>query len=142
MGSGSFNNATRQVVYFTPETTAICDSTLTHFDSTANTLVPDCPTVVTQSGPFTGPGVGNFGNVRRNQFTGPGELLSDMSLFKNFTITERVRAQFQAEFFNVFNHPVYGNPNTCIDCSGNGIINGLYGDTQMRQMQLGFRVTF
>ena len=36
--------------------------------------------------------------------------MSDMSLFKNFTITERVKAQFQAEFFNIFNHPVYGNP--------------------------------
>ena len=142
-GSGSFNNQSRQVVYFTPLATPLCDSTLTHFDSTANALVPDCPTVVTQSGPFTGPGVGNFGTVGRNQFTGPGELMSDMSLFKNFTITERVRAQFQAEFFNIFNHPVYGNPgNTCIDCSGAGIINGLYGDTQMRQMQLGFRVTF
>lgn len=69
--------------------------------------------------------------------------MSDMSLFKNFTITERVRAQFQAEFFNIFNHPVYANPgNTCIDCSGAGVITGLFGDSQMRQMQLGFRVTF
>jgi hypothetical protein len=31
--------------------------------------------------------------------------MSDMSIFKNFTITERVKAQFQASFFNVFNHP-------------------------------------
>ena len=52
----------------------------------------------------------NFGNIHRNQFTGPGEFLSDMSIFKNFTITERVKAQFQAEFFNVFNHPVYTLP--------------------------------
>jgi hypothetical protein len=67
-----------------------------------------------------------------------------MSLFKNFTITERVKAQFQAEFFNVFNHAVYANPgNTCIDCSGAGVITGLFSDsTYMRQMQLGFRVTF
>jgi outer membrane receptor protein involved in Fe transport len=136
MGSGSFNNATRQVVYFTPEPTKLCDSPY------SSGGVPDCPTIVTQSGPFTSPGVGQFGNIRRNQFTGPGELLSDMSVFKNFTITERVRAQFQAEFFNIFNHPVYGNPSNCIDCSGNGIINSLYGDSQMRQMQLGFRVTF
>ena len=92
---------------------------------------------------FTAPGVAQFGNVRRNQFTGPGELMSDMSIFKNFTITERVKAQFQAEFFNVFNHPVYALPgNTCIDCSGAGVITGLEFDSQMRQMQLGFRVTF
>jgi hypothetical protein len=69
--------------------------------------------------------------------------MSDMSIFKNFTITESVKAQFQAEFFNVFNHPVYGLPsNTCIDCGGAGIISGLQGDSQMRQLQFGFRVTF
>ena len=82
-------------------------------------------------------------SIHRNQFTGPGEFMSDMSIFKNFTITERVKAQFQAEFFNVFNHPVYALPgNTCIDCSGAGVITGLEFDSQMRQMQLGFRVTF
>jgi hypothetical protein len=69
--------------------------------------------------------------------------MSDMSIFKNFTITETVKAQFQAEFFNVFNHPVYNLPNnSCIDCSGAGIINSLEGDSQMRQLQFGFRVTF
>jgi hypothetical protein len=127
------------VVYFTPESTPLCDSPY----SNPSTGVPDCPNFVTQTGPFTDPGIAQFGNVRRNQFTGPGELMSDMSLFKNFTITERVRAQFQAEFFNIFNHPVYANPgNQCIDCSGAGVITGLFGDSQMRQMQLGFRVTF
>jgi hypothetical protein len=141
LGSSSFNNQTRSVQYFTPELTPLCDSPY------SGTSGPDCPTVVTQSGPFTAPGVAQFGNIARNQFTGPGELMSDMSLFKNFTITERVKAQFQAEFFNVFNHAVYSNPgNTCIDCSGPttgaGVITGLFGDTQMRQMQLGFRVTF
>ncbi|MGC1646051.1 MAG: hypothetical protein WA741_09505, partial [Candidatus Sulfotelmatobacter sp.] len=138
-GSSGFNNQTRSVVYFTPESTPLCDSPY----SNPSTGVPDCPNFVTQTGPFTDPGIAQFGNVRRNQFTGPGELMSDMSLFKNFTITERVRAQFQAEFFNIFNHAVYANPgNTCIDCSGAGVITGLFGDSQMRQMQLGFRVTF
>jgi hypothetical protein len=97
---------------------------------------------VTQSGPFSDPGIGHFGNIQRNSFTGPGEFLSDMSLFKNFMITERVKAQFQAEFFNVFSHPVYGNPNGCIDCSSGGQITGLEANSLMRQLQLGFRVTF
>ncbi len=136
MGSGKFNNQTRTVQYFTPVPTELCDSPY------SGTSGPDCPTIVTQSGPFTAPGVGQFGNVQRNAFTGPGELMSDMSIFKNFTITERVKAQFQAEFFNVFNHPVYAEPSNCIDCSGNGIINGLEADSMMRQFQMGFRVTF
>jgi len=121
-GSSSFNNQTRQVVYFTP--------------------VAPLATNGAVSGPFTRPQIGTFGNIQRNSFTGPGEFLSDMSIFKNFTITEQVKAQFQAEFFNVFNHPIYANPNNCIDCSGNGIINSLEANSQMRQFQVGFRVTF
>jgi hypothetical protein len=133
MGAGGFDNQKRQVTYFTPEATALCDSP----------YGTDCSTIVTQSGPFSDPGIAQFGNVHRNQFTGPGEFMSDMSLFKNFTITESVKAQFQAEFFNVFNHPVLNLPsNLCIDCSGAGIINSLQGDSQMRQLQFGFRVTF
>ena len=98
---------------------------------------------MTQSGVFSDPGIGKFGNIQRNSFTGPGEFLSDMSIFKNFTITERVHAQLQAEFFNVFNHPVYGNPNGCIDCTGSGgLITGLEANSLMRQIQLGARITF
>ena len=147
MGAGSFNKQKRQVVYFTPVSTSLCDSP----GINQTTLVADCPSpsnntvplLVTQSGPFTDPGIAQFGNVHRNQFTGPGEFMSDMSLFKNFTITESVKAQFQAEFFNIFNHPVLALPgNTCIDCGGAGIINSLQGDVQMRQLQFGFRVTF
>jgi len=148
LGAGSFNAATKQVTYFTPEATPLCDSTYQN----PVTLVYDCSApgsgglvqqLVTQSGPFVAPGAAQFGNIRRNQFTGPGELMSDMSIFKNFTITERVKAQFQAEFFNVFNHPVYALPgNTCIDCSGAGVINSLQADSMMRQIQFGFRVTF
>jgi hypothetical protein len=122
LGSSSFNDQTRQVVYFTP--------------------VAPLATNGAVSGPFTRPQIGTFGNIQRNSFTGPGEFLSDMSIFKNFTITEQVKAQFQAEFFNVFNHPIYANPNNCIDCSGNGIINSLEANSQMRQFQVGFRVTF
>ena len=148
MGSGGFNSQTRQVTYFSPVSAQLCDNTDQHTDGTFVCYNPSDPTkmtqlLVTQSGPFAGPGVGQFGNTHRNQFTGPGELMSDMSLFKNFTITERVKAQFQAEFFNVFNHPVYALPNnTCADCGGAGIINSLQADSMMRQIQFGFRVTF
>lgn len=123
MGAGSFNGQTHSVIYFTPVAPLA-----------ANGL---------QSGPFIRPQIAQFGNVKRNSFTGPGEFMSDMSIFKNFTITERVKAQFQAEFFNVFNHPVYAIPSsTCIDCAGSGLITGLQYGLQMRQMQLGARVTF
>jgi hypothetical protein len=121
-GVGGFDETTHQVAFFTP--------------------VAPLATNGAQSGAFSRPQIGEFGNIRRNSFTGPGEIMSDMSLFKNFTITERVKAQFQAEFFNVFNHPVYNNPSNCIDCSGSGTITSLLYGTSMRQMQIGARVTF
>ena len=65
-------------------------------------------------GPFQRPQIGQFGSGR-NAFTGPSFFNSDMSLFKNFAITERVGAQFRFEAFNVFNHVNLGQPNNCID---------------------------
>jgi hypothetical protein len=121
-GSGSFNNQTRHVVFFTP--------------------VAPLATNGATNGAFGRPNIASFGNIQRNSFTGPGEIFSDMSIFKNFTITERVKAQFQAEFFNVFNHPVYALPNNCIDCSSGGLITGLDAASLMRQLQFGARVTF
>ena len=103
---------------------------------------------MTRSGPFASPGIGNFGNIQRNSFTGPGEFKTDMSFFKSFAITERVKAQFRAEFFNIFNHPVYafnvnqGGTGTAIDNASAGVINSLESDVTMRQFQLGVRVEF
>jgi hypothetical protein len=150
MGSGKFNNQTRTVQYFTPVSAQLCDSPYFVVDPVTHLNDYDCHApndintqlLVTQSGPFSAPGIAQFGNVQRNKYSGPGEFLSDMSIFKNFTITEQVKAQFQAEFFNVFNHPIYANPSSTIDGSGNGIINSLEANSQMRQFQVGFRVTF
>src|SRR5229473_3411616 len=46
---------------------------------------------------------GTFGNVGKGSFRLPGSFTWDMGLDKNFSITERWRLQFRAEFFNVFN---------------------------------------
>jgi hypothetical protein len=48
----------------------------------------------------------------RNFFRGPGSWNQDLSVFKNFSITERIRTRFTADFFNAFNHPVDVAPNT------------------------------
>lgn len=45
-------------------------------------------------------------------FLGPRAWNTDLSLFKNFSLTERVRLRFTADFFNVFNHPNDVNPNS------------------------------
>ena len=44
------------------------------------------------------------------QITAPGFHRADVSLFKNFPITERVRMEFRSEFFNLTNHPNFSAP--------------------------------
>ena len=147
LGAGKFDPVTHAVQYFTPVAQQLCDNP----DQNIITLEYVChdpadkkvQLLVLKSGAFDAPGVGKFGNIRRNQFTGPGEIMSDMSIFKNFSFTETVKAQFQAQFFNVFNHPVYNLPgNSCVDCGGAGVINSLQGDLRMREFQLGLRFNF
>jgi len=44
-----------------------------------------------------------YGNSGRNHFTGPGYLRTDMSIFKNISVTERIKMQLGLEGFNVWN---------------------------------------
>ncbi len=53
---------------------------------------------------------GQFGNAGRNIARGPGSSDLDLSLMKNFVVTERWRIQFRAESFNSTNHPNLGLP--------------------------------
>ena len=56
------------------------------------------------------PALGSFGNMGRNMFPDTGFKNVDFSIAKNFHFGERMRAQFRAEFFNIFNHPNLANP--------------------------------
>ncbi len=100
------------------------------------------------SGGFTCPGLDQIGNIRRNSAWGPNFFNSDMSIFKNVSIYERVTAQFRMDAFNAFNHINYGNPNGAIDSTGSGSITGgpypagLGGTTNPRQLQFTLHLQF
>jgi hypothetical protein len=49
--------------------------------------------------------LGTIGNTQRNSLFGPHFRHVDMSLFKNFPVTERVNLQFRVETFNISNTP-------------------------------------
>jgi Carboxypeptidase regulatory-like domain len=51
-----------------------------------------------------------FGTSGRNAFRGPEFFWSDFCLTKWFPLGERVKLRFEAQFFNVFNHPNFGLP--------------------------------
>ncbi len=56
-----------------------------------------------------------FGPSSRNIFLGPFQSRVDMSLFKNFKITERFRLKFDVQAFNIFNHPSFDTPNNNVE---------------------------
>jgi hypothetical protein len=51
-----------------------------------------------------------FGNLGRNALRGPNFAWSDFYLTKWLPLTERVKMRFDAQFFNVFNHPNFALP--------------------------------
>ncbi len=59
---------------------------------------------------FAVPAAGTFGDAPRDLFPGPGAWQVDSGVAKTFPVAERARAEFRAEFYNVFNHPQLGQP--------------------------------
>ena len=51
-----------------------------------------------------------FGNLGRNALRGPNFFWSDFYITKWFPLSERVKLRFDAQFFNVFNHPNFALP--------------------------------
>jgi hypothetical protein len=62
----------------------------------------------------TNPALRTYGTLPRNFFRGPGRTNMDLALSKTTAITERLSAEFRAEFFNIFNNVEFQNPNTTI----------------------------
>ncbi len=75
-----------------------------------------------------------FGDSGRNIVTGPGFTDVDFALMKNTNITERVRVQFRAEFFNILNHPNFALPNNVLSSPSFG---ALYQTPDVAQNNVG-----
>ncbi|HLK66626.1 MAG TPA: TonB-dependent receptor [Bryobacteraceae bacterium] len=137
VGSGSVPNPSASGWYAvaTPGTTG------TGCLATAN-ATPELNANGCTRGPWSRPAAGTFGNVARDSFFGPHLFNADLSLSKNFHITERIGAQFRAELFNAFNHVNLGQPNASVDSPTAGQIFSIAGLTQMRKWQFGLRANF
>lgn len=91
---------------------------------------------------FALPAIGTFGNVGKGAFRGPGQTYMDMGLIKNFYPkkgNEDLRMQLRGEFFNVFNHAAFNDPNLAAN-SGN--FGGIYSAGDPRIIQLAVKVFF
>jgi hypothetical protein len=59
---------------------------------------------------FAVPQPGTFGDLSRNALRGPGFAQVDTTITKQFSITERVKAELRGEIYNIANHPNWANP--------------------------------
>jgi hypothetical protein len=82
---------------------------------------------------------GRPGSAGRNLIRGPGYANVDFSLFKNIPIREAVQLQFRSEFFNIFNRPNLGNPNSTLSSP---LFGKILSATDPRILQFGLRLAF
>jgi hypothetical protein len=88
-------------------------------------------------------------DLGRGSIPGPKFIDFDFGISKAFRITERTKLRFDANFFNIFNHPNFTNPGTGADGANNfsdpnfGQSLSTYGDTGgHRVTQLALRFDF
>jgi len=112
------------------------------------TMLPSNPQVVAD------PSLASYGTLPRNYLRGPSYINFDLAFAKTTAITERVKLEFRAEFFNIFNHANFLNPG--VTNNGNGSFSGggsgvnpnsvLFGQITStydpRIIQLAMRLTF
>jgi hypothetical protein len=102
---------------------------------------------------FAAPG-GAFGTAARNLVRGPGTWQIDLGAGKTFPVQERTQLEFRAEFYNIFNHPQLGQPQSTFDPSNTtgfgSILNTVntlspvtpVGSGTPREMQFALRLAF
>ena len=87
-----------------------------------------------------------FGNLGRNVIIGPRFDNVDFSIIKHFKIGDRMSAQFRAEFFDLFNHPNFGQPGNIVGTPAFGRITNTRFSTgesgSSRQIQFALKLMF
>jgi hypothetical protein len=95
------------------------------------------------------PAAGTFGNSPRNGVYGPQFTQFDSSLIKNTPLSDGRSIEFRAEFFNMFNHPNFAQPDSTYisptDTSF-GQIYSTFGSTiglgTSRQIEFGLKIHY
>ena len=96
---------------------------------------------------FLPPATGTYGNVARDSLVGPGLSELDLSASKDTRLTEALKLQFRAEFFNILNHTNFLTPNEVVYSSATAGVSPTAGvitatSTTSRQIQFGAKLQF
>lgn len=89
------------------------------------------------------PDSGFYGNLRRDNLTGPGLATWDLSMLKDATLHDRLSLQFRAEFFNLLNRANFNTPNLVVFTPSGvsptaGVVTGT--STTARQIQFAMKL--
>ena len=82
-----------------------------------------------------------YGNAPRNPVRGPGINNWDLSLYKDTTITERLKLQLRLDAFNAFNHLQF-DPNGISGNVNSGVFGQVTAALPPREVQLSGKVFF
>ncbi len=83
------------------------------------------------------------GDVGRNILAGPRQTGFDLALIKTSRLSETLSLQLRAEFFNAFNHPSRGLPNSIAEnAGGHGFGDRGEVDAAPRLVRLGIKLLF
>ena len=97
---------------------------------------------------FVAQPLGTIGTAQRNSLTGPHFRHVDLSLFKDFPITERMKIQFRAEAFDISNTPNFyinnnsGNGSTQMGNSSFGTVANTDPNYVPRELQFALKLQF
>jgi len=110
---------------------------------------------ILNSAAFLVPSTVRQGTEGRNDIPGFGLTQVDLSIAREFPVTERLKLQFRADAFNVLNHPNFSNPGAIINSgdptnfesssmlnNGLGGLNPLFQEGGPRSLQLSLKVVF
>ncbi|SEC05818.1 TonB-dependent receptor [Terriglobus roseus] len=90
--------------------------------------------------------LGTIGTTQRNNVFGPHFRHVDLSLFKDFRVTERTKVQFRAESFNISNTPSYqltqGSGNVQLGNSAFGTVTDADSNYTPRLFQFALKLNF
>jgi hypothetical protein len=88
---------------------------------------------------FAAPRPGMFGNAGPGTLRGPGLVIWDAALAKQFPVTEDARFSLRGEFFNVLNHTNWSGVDTNL---GSGNYGRVTSARDPRRLQLALRLDF
>jgi hypothetical protein len=98
---------------------------------------------------FKQPNGKRFGNTERNQFYGPGGWNLDLGVQRSFPLGGQRRLEARITAGNIFNKPVFANPQPLVTSGTFGVITGIAGGTALtnaayteRSVVLGLRFTY